>query len=555
MYDYKIQFKSSPPSTYTGFYNQTPFYIGLTTTDPNYEGLRVNLFSQNSFSSPYQIPQNKWSHLVPQWKFTNSEGKFIEFETPKILETVMGSAYILETSAYYVDDLPANVVLIATLETSVLSLSADHPEVELPSYSNSLIFDTVEYTVLSSELDHIKVTQDGKNKINKFKWTDTYVPFVVTFHPNSALHTNIYELTSFDPILFTTPYELECNVLELSVHTVPNSSVLWNESSSVSLSSYDKYGFPSGGYYKGHFTSQVSSIPATIKANYCDSFFGESNEFQIKKFERPYEMRRFNESWDTGGVIHSYALAEHTYFNPIFFDNFMEVAVGGLESNHQSIGRTMFERIANFVKNHNDIEVSNLNQFYSILDSMDIPYDNYQLSYPSEVERLVDMLSVHKTKLLGSFCKCNRNFFNETLECEFCGHSHDLNRGIIAECDPSQFVVSAGIPFVLENIYSTKSNYSFDLIHPNLQDLNYSLSAYLGDLPSVSWLTSSEYYKYSFYDYVSTFCGVQEEGVVNWSDSFTTLSSSISSLQQWYGDEQIVEEMLNYELHRGFYNV
>ena len=91
MYQYNLQFDRVPPDNYTGFYNQTPFYIGLTTTDPNYDQLRINFFSQDSNSSPYQIPQSKWSHLVPQWKFVNSEGDFIEFEKPYDLDAVVGA--------------------------------------------------------------------------------------------------------------------------------------------------------------------------------------------------------------------------------------------------------------------------------------------------------------------------------------------------------------------------------------------------------------------------------------------------------------------------------
>ncbi len=264
-------------------------------------------------------------------------------------------------------------------------------------------------------------------------------------------------------------------------------------------------------------------------------------------------MRRFNESWDAGENIHSYALAEHTYLNPVFFDNFMEVAVGGLENDYQSIGRTMYERIANFVRNHNDINEANVNQFYSILESIDVPYDDYQLSYPSEVERLVDILSIHKTRLLGEFCKCNRNFFGEIEFCRFCGHRHPLNRSVFPQ-NNDEFVVSANVPFVVENVFSKNENYKFDIVYPSPEDLNFQLSAVINTLPSVSWMTSSIYYKYSFYNYISSYCNVQEEGVINWNDTYTTLSSSISSLEQWYGNEGLVEEMLNYELHRGIYN-
>jgi hypothetical protein len=777
MYSYNLQFEQVPSSVYTGFYNETPFYIGLSTSDPNYSDLKIKFFSQDSNSAPYQTPQNKWSHLIPQWKFLNSEQQVIEFENPQFQRTdyfpnssdidleielifspgveVVGyienavkdftytmtiadatsiilpnrqgwypirtktaevdgvlrfyvngetdqlaldiaetglddnslsfsfevqnaiETHVTQTTAYYIDDMPSTVNLIATLETSGFSFTSDHPEAKLPGYSNSLIFDSVQYEVLSASCDHLIISQDGKNPIDKFKWTDTFIPFVVTVHPNSALATNIYGLTNVDPILFSEPKTDNTSYLQLSVLSVPNSAIEWNDSNTVFLSTVDQYNLNNAGYYKGYFTSSLSSIPAKITASYYTNInkvelnnwgigispgfgtingtytkfddniwldstgfaqnaylyrfvsgnelkwfisytsvipptfsgfvtayyytddvsniyfadkspavipqsswnFGtlflpggffdgdgeigtisdlfcasaESNEFQIKQFEIPYEMRRFNESWDAGEVIQSYALAEHTYLNPLFFGDFMEVAVGGLENDYQSIGRTMFERIANFVKNHSDIDVSNVNQFYSILDSIDVPYDNYQLNYPSEMGRLVDMFSINKKRLLGDFCKCNRNFFTEIEFCEFCGHKHGLNRSKLSQTS-DEFFVSAGIPFVVENVFSKNSTYRFDIVFPSVEDLSGQQTAIINTVPAVSWMTSSVYYKYSFYEYISSFCNVQEEGVINWNDPFTTLSSAISTTEQWYGDEGLIEEMLNYEIHRGIYN-
>ena len=175
-----------------------------------------------------------------------------------------------------------------------------------------------------------------------------------------------------------------------------------------------------------------------------------------------------------------------------------EVSVGGLEDNYQSLGRTMFERIANFVANHNDIDTSNVDQFYSILDQMDVPYDDYKLSYPSEVERLVDILSIHKTHLLGSFCKCTRNFYNIASECEFCNHVHKLNRSETPQTSET-FTVSSGVPFVVENIYIKDMKNKFDLVYPSVEDLGLLSSSPISSLASVSWITSSVYYKYSFW--------------------------------------------------------
>lgn len=1263
MYNYQLKFKSTPPPVYAGFFNRTPFYISLSTDDPDYENLRINLYSQNSNSAPYQIPQNKWSHLLPQWGFYDYNGVHKEFVTPICESTVpdegelvflspnqvdqnsmmlynlsaivqctslqtppedfyythnhirnssglgggysytlhpnpadifslttddfLGVAvansqsvggisanrvltyslenygnfslrlvfeqssaiidsgvdyviasghavsptdstlllanwtitsywepnplsglstdmleftgenllivesltasynnpispncnlisavgyqpelYITCASAYYVDSMPSTVNLIAVLETSGFSLTADNPEASLPSYSNSLIYDSVEYHVIESGIKYLNITQDGKNPIDFLKWTDTYIPFVATIHPDykfPQINNNIYGLTAIKPISFTTPEENSESILSLGVSGLPLSSINWSTASSLQLTAFDEYGFNTGGFYRGYFISkdsidrtvlnaeyseilyntdfettdfryinqtanswflssnkywyrnnpqqpivltsvlispfskfvlefnykfleyesmgagaeflirgsefngtpvesfdvipvtsgdftyfneittgpnpvyislQLSSLftgnfpfatneefrfgrhyishdygdsisksfspfglvhriagsssgqyqimtvrgtfaqnggllisddygktwrranvqvtidpsslvwdyvaisgsgqymlasrrtqnnqdalyrsndygvtwspvphpgrnrfpiiskngqyqvfmrgwyPAstnpnlsaydTIKSDdfgtnwyYISNAFGlftqdgiisddgqiisvvlndfsgfsvdlppgylvvsqdggftwtwtqmpsselvqsvcstpdgmtqyigtckgwnlitpplkiykstdggqtvfdpnidtsdfqsyihapwfsgvrircssdqqyfcatvgrghiyyssdsgntfnrvsnsfrsfwrdcyvsddgqyssfiasrldeesyteanplaydyrfngftlsdfsvyteklqnVSNEFQIKKFERPYEMRRFNESWDTGAVMHSYAIADHTFDNPMFFENFLEVSVGGLESNYQSLGRRMYERVANFVKNHADLDVCNLNQLYSLHNAIDCPIDDYRLGYPSEIRRLVDILSVNKNRLLGGFCKCNRNFFNTTSKCLYCGHRHSLNRETEAYRS-FEYYVSANTPFVIENMFSTNDKYRYDILYPSVCELNGQPFALMSTIPAISWLTSADYPKYLMYNYVSTYCNDQEEGLINWGDTFTTLSSSITSSEMWYGKDGLVEEMLNYEIHRGLYNV
>lgn len=1044
MYNYELKVKEVPPSVYAGFFNQTPFYIGLTTNNPDYASLRVNFFSQNSNSAPYQQPQNKWSHLLPQWGFFDSNANYIEFANPYcVSETLIGGEIYYETcvSAYYVDNMPSNVTIIATLETSGLPLSSDNYEVDLPSYSNSLIYDEVEYSVLDIGANNIKITQDGKNPIDVFKWTDTKIPFIVTFHTDNTLplvNNNIYGLTAVDPIIFKIPLEGSNSKLFLNLNNFVNSSVFWSEGSSVSLKNFDNYGFNIGGFFKGYFISYESISSVKVEAHYSEllyqtnfsnsdflyvndtgdswllssntyyyknkpqtpivltsifigsfdefildfdynfinfetmgknakflidlsdqygntiknfdvlsvtsgnyfynktlssdavggfislqlsstydgdfptpsdqfarlgriynsddfgvslninfspirlwtdvkissdgkfqlaasrdgvylsddygksfekinllpsgtwesvsisetgqymlaslynstvyksndfgvtwtsvlntsgrerlviiskngqhqiifrgwfgtntlksndfgntwttitnpyetsfisgaisnngqiisvvfnywtgfavdfpygkvfvsqdgglnwsskempnsewvasvcmtsdgsvqfvgtstnveslnppikiyksvdggqswfdpnidtsnwlqfsdtswykgitvncsdlgtnliasvfkgkvyyssdsgstfseisnSFFswwkkcsissdgkyiallstridetydfsdkeldlrfngfnlnnfnvfkenliGESNEFQIKKFERPYELRRFNESWDTAATMKSFALAEHTFNNPVFFDNFLEVSVGGLNPNFQSLGRRFYERISNFVKNNSDIDVCNLNQLYSLHQEIDTPIDDYRLSYPSEIRRLVDIMSIKKENLLGGFCKCNRNFTRVSNPCYFCGHFHPLNR-TETPINPSNYTVSANIPFVIENIYTKKENYQFDLIYPSTQDMNGLETGIMSSFASISWLTSANYLKYNIYDFIPDYCNEQMEGVINWNDSYTTLLSSVSTYNDLYRDNGILEEVFNFEIHRGLYNV
>lgn len=1010
MYKYELKFNTPrPPSTYAGFYNERPFVISLSSTNLSLESHRINLFSQDSSSAPYQVPQNMWSHLVPQWKFVDADGDFIEYVIPELVET-NPTHFIYEASAYYVDDLPGTVSLIATLETSGLSISSDNPEANLPGFSNSLVFDKIQHKVLATSVNHIKITQDGKNPIDWFKWTDTKIPFVVTLHPDSTsetINTNLYGLTGVDPIVFTDPKDIKRASLNLELSSVSQDDITWSDGKKVLFTDKDEYGFTSLGFYRGNFVSKASAVPTIISAcylhdkivpeiddweylngdddswdvdgdwvvyknrpqdymvfkdyevpavepfivsfdydvinfyslgygsklllcvvdkddgslkevideiifddsgiktytkslsshytgnfafrvnsiydgnfldfpssliyksidyglnintvfapqrnwngvkssdngqymyafrsnsvfvsrdygltweeqtkythdgvnddfptiesfmvsndgkiiylfsyghiirsldygntfsrffklpapcrkyhmlmsrsgkyhlflsdggaciyssqysddygetfinvpishhfnkytsgglisddgniflvytglnsskyfyalsrdegqtweeieaaymtmsfdgkymakivdldlyyssDYGNSFnkiytfsnvwFGQdvqfkisddgqfivyeddwestslrtrifkikdgsvihqriitgyrrqgdmsgggdiislytrnnihyngfkfkdfyitqsedicasSNKFQIKPFKRPYELRRYNESWESEEFIHSLALAEHTYMNPVLFDNFIKVSVGGVDSSYQSLGRTMYERIANFVKNHSDVDVCNLNQLYSHHKAIDNPIDDYRLNYPPEIRRLMDILSIKKTRLLPGLCKCDKNFVTELGNCIYCNHKHPLNRGTEAKTSDN-YMVSANVPFVVENIYSVNDKTKFDIVYPTIDDLGGVEKAWLDELDSVSWLMSKDYHKYLIYEYIPTTCDFQVEGHINWDDEYTTLSPTVSSLSAWYGERGLLEELLNFEIHKGIYN-
>ena len=70
-------------------------------------------------------------------------------------------------------------------------------------------------------------------------------------------------------------------------------------------------------------------------------------------------------------------------------------------------------------------------------------------------------------------------------------------------------------------------------------------------IPTLSWLSSSDYSDYYFYTYIPLYCDVQVEGVINWDDVYTTLNENNSALSAWYGENQTIDILLNYDLHQG----
>jgi len=268
---------------------------------------------------------------------------------------------------------------------------------------------------------------------------------------------------------------------------------------------------------------------------------GISNDFDIKPFINEYDIRRFNESWDATTQIRSYALPEHIYNNYNFWVNYIGHAIGGLETDQQ-VGRLSYEKIANFVKNHGDVDTANIRQLYSLANEVDVPIDDFNFVYPVNLGRIMDIISVDHQKLWGAHCKCDQNFYTSYI-CPKCGHSHASNLG--DTLDVYTYMVTADTRFVVKPKFGT----NYTLITPTVYN---SLTTYPASAAAnLTWLPSADYISYNFYAHMPSACNVQVDGVINWSDGYTTLSEGSSSLSAWYEDFQIVEEMLNYTLHAG----
>jgi len=269
---------------------------------------------------------------------------------------------------------------------------------------------------------------------------------------------------------------------------------------------------------------------------------GMSNEFDIKDFNNTNEVRRFNESWDAGVQMQSYALPEHIHDNASLFTGFFGNAVGGLESGQQQIGRTSYEKIANFLANHSEVDTSNVDQLYSLAEETDVPMDDYNWNFPIDLGRIMDIASIEHQRLWGERCQCNRNFEGGST-CSNCGHGHSRNLG--EAFTALNYTVSAGTPFIVKFRYGPGRYHLLDTV-PKPTD-TYPLSS----TSSIAWLTSSYYNEYDFFHYIDTPCNNQVEGIINWEDSYTTLSEQNSSLSAWYVENGIVDEMFNYMLHKG----
>lgn len=346
------------------------------------------------------------------------------------------------------------------------------------------------------------------------------------------------------------------------------------------------------GDWSGNRWMRKYSVPYYTPQLLC-SLQGKSNNFNIYNFTG-YDIRRFNENWDASNEIHKFARSPHIADNPVLWDEYMKAVWGDTTSLiNESFGREAYEKISNFTPNHIDINVCNVDQLYNLARNIDVPIDNYGITLPVDLKRIMDIGSINQQYLWGSRCKCNKNIENEyttyisggqlletNYTCKYCGHQHPGNKGDLF--NPLTYVVTSYIPFILEN--KTDKINRYILINPPLltntttsnfvrEDIcidnsliytclsTYPLSSYYNIiLPPVftfsltadvnEFLHAIDYF--CFYDYIySSPCNEQIAGVINWDDKYTTLDETLSSIDTWYGNGQTLERIINYVLHKG----
>jgi hypothetical protein len=296
---------------------------------------------------------------------------------------------------------------------------------------------------------------------------------------------------------------------------------------------------------------------------------GISDPFEIKRFKN-YDIRKYNESWDAVERLKAYNPAFHiSHNNPVLFDQVFGAVYNGTSNEdieNPSFGRSIYEKIANFVQNHRDVDACNIDQLYSLAEELDVPIDNYNLNFPFELNRIMDLISVNQQTLWGGNCPCNRNIWTQFKSyidedntvsylsgyCRRCGHDHVGNRGELF--NPLTYMCTAYIPFVLFD--RTEETYSY-IVPPRITETTilttYPLSDYWDTvLPKVYSQTDfvASVTPYCFYAHVDLSCGYQIAGVVNWSDEYTTLNKQLSTADDWYGDGGIIDQYLNYILRK-----
>jgi hypothetical protein len=301
---------------------------------------------------------------------------------------------------------------------------------------------------------------------------------------------------------------------------------------------------------------------------------GNSNDFSIyDEEEGKYDIRKVNENFDPKKQLLSYRFQDYLLETDKVFD-FIGESLGTLTSEPTDLGKTVYEKIANFCSNVNSIDSCNVKALKSMYEMLGEEFQSYggeEFSFTAKVGRLVDMFSVPFSKLKGSRDYFTQNFndrgyYNQEIIKNGGEVIYGYNKGL--ELDLLTTILTASLSSGNDIIAYEKFSESYTILNTkllsteyiNFIDLvnkTYALSTYH---PYWGWgLQLPDTYQpediskyYLFYEYIPTPNFIQTEGIINWSDESTTVSEYVSSIGEW---DKIREDMIVYSLVKGVENI
>jgi hypothetical protein len=354
----------------------------------------------------------------------------------------------------------------------------------------------------------------------------------------------VWVLNSYDNRIYMIDADIPASRKELQINPAINNF-------SYSLQGY-------GDWHGLQWFNKFGYAPLTaIGDNVTLNLQGQSNVFSIQDFETSYDLRKIHEDFDGVNKIRDITLQQNLKRNDILFSTLIAPIAGTYDGDPLLLGTAIYEKIANYVANHGDVDTCNIPQLYSLHEMIDIPIDQYQLSYPADIKRIMDVLSVSLTRLKPTRSKFSKDFKKYNVA------SSGKNIGTLI--DTATYTASAGQNIVANIKYST--NYEKIELTPITADVlnvpqlsatyaNYPLSAFpLSSFPLSAYYgwgldtPVGEYY--FFYEYVPGYDNTQVEGTIDWDNTHTTLTENISSIDDWYKDGGLVDLIFNYYIFRG----
>lgn len=511
---------------------------------------------------------------------------------------------------YYIDDIPSlnytsgnYSVTVPTVwvvyNTFAYPNYQDVNDVQAPSYSNSVVSLSSLFYVKNLSADHFNISLNGGIiPLPGTVWPCTSGDFIISV--NSAILSSTLDAYSNKTLL---NYPINYSNGTITISASPYQSITFS-ASSFNLSRTNSTGKDIGGFYKNSYyimskesdlltsgscssTITINTSAITVIAEPAPSPVSGYNpntrtaaassssaittkaltggtSLNIVDFDKTYFVRKINEDFNYGAQLQSYALMPTIAANDNLFA-FLSAMAGDSYTTDETFGTKVYEKVSNFVLNTQDIQTGDVNSLYSLSNEIDNQFDDYNFTPPPTLKRAFDLFSTPHERLWGTREKYNINFNN--------AENHTNLGTALTAYDIRSTIVSAGQKIVLNDIFDssfyellevpTINSYA-SVTAANMQSYlplaSYPVSSYpLTAYPLSAFFgwgvkTPVESY-YKFWVYKGGYSNTPVNNLIDWNTKTdglsTTLSESTSSIQEWYKDGGILENIYSYYITKG----
>lgn len=564
---------------------------------PFCSGSNNDYFYQDIINKPY-------GHLYSFSSFylfasgSNNTTEFVEISSFKTIATPLycklSSSEIIftdssDTEAFFCGLTGYNTVYFKNDNTfNQLNLLFGYESGSLKNYNNTSTVGLCAKVVPNTSFDRLDISSNGITSegntsdlfpIGKNKFANTKVGFVVKFKDSlnfsnkstglliSQEYPRIPITTELsDPLLtendFILVIESPLNIVLTDGTTVYDNVTFYSNYKNIETLQY--------GSLKGYF---IADLPLTtnvfISATYKDQLSGSntisgtSNTFNIYPKDY-YNITKKGEDVDMTQQFKDIAFQPLFLDSPVLFNDFLGSMVGNLSSKvGDTLGKRTYEKIQNFTDNTNAIDYANIQSVAGMLQSTgntNIQFSKSNYLYPSEIGRLIDLLSINFNRLRGA-----SETFNQDFKTFGYQDRETYGKNLGNEVSTFTYTVTAGTNLVAFERYSGK----FTLLNTTIplcassvstfaqgSSVCYKLSSY-NDTWGWGLVLPGDFTVYDiasnyfFYEHIETIADVNKNSIINYDDVTLSLNTPLTSYVEWSQPEGIISNILSNQLYTG----
>lgn len=501
----------------------------------------IYLYSSGSNSQPFNDDTSFWQHLKPEWAFYWNDNPVAEITlegTPVLSGNALVVGYSASAEVFYKDDMPGTPNLFFTKKINDKNVAI-----------NSRVYESYPFTLTATVPDKIFISSDGINPISPIQWANTNIPFVTTiYNSQDNCSTVIHYASGYltDIKYATTCYGLSSNeyqtfLQEMNPYAIQNlfvpASALPENVLELNVSC------DQNPYEQVPLTTRLSPRNISISATgvfdvggITYTLSGTSEPFNIYPFENFHQFVKKNEDKSLYDLI-----ARYSHFNLNNYPTFNSY-LSAIADDPLSFG-TLYSKIRNFNQNLSDIDLCEISNIYDIAQKLDVEVQDFGLEFPEELKQALNSFSVPLQKLVGNRCGCNTNFTScknlcSNNTCSFCGYDKKSNLGNIIS--PFGFLTAGETV-----LFKEQGDETYRFFTPETQNNE--------TLYQLNTLSASPFFEkginnYCFFEWNKEAQNFPVESLIDYKNMDTKIDPDLISFEDWFGDEGVVEETINYIL-------